>query len=60
MKLICLSLVCMSLNAGSKIPQIAAYTTIAVNADTIVKSIRHPVKTVKTVSKKVKSTVKGK
>lgn len=42
------------------ITSIAAWTTIAVNGETIAKTIRHPKKTAKSVAKKVKDTVKGK
>jgi hypothetical protein len=39
---------------------VAAATTIAVNADSIVKAVRHPKATAKATGKKIKAAVKGK
>ena len=44
----------------ANVANIASVTTIAVNADSIVKAIRHPKKTVVATGKKIKAAVKGK
>lgn len=41
------------------IANIAAATTIAINADTIVKAVRHPKRTAKDTGAKIKAAVKG-
>ena len=44
----------------ASLANVAAVTTIAVNADTIVKTVRHPKTTAKAAGKKIKAAVKGK
>lgn len=44
----------------ASVANVAAVTTIVVNADAIVKAVRHPKTTAKATGKKIKAAVKGK